>query len=232
MNVNQQHTQDFDKANLDGVLAGELNKLSLNDRTQVQEELHCCSSMAIKETPCLVERSISEFSQKTMKLVSSGDLGSKEFQQLFAFNLGFLHCSAVCLKYLRVDFFKIESAAKRMVTHFELLFRHFGPIALQRPLRLSDLDKEEQNALKAGSVQFLPCRDKAGRLIIVHQGSIEGTTDYQRVSEPSMETEYWTQNISWPLFSCSVESDALLSLCHGRRLGYPETWACDYLCCQ
>merc|ERR1712232_1100141 len=38
-----------------------------------------------------------------------------------------------------------------------------------RPLRYDDLGKEGRDAAKAGLVQVLPSRDRAGRLVVVHQ---------------------------------------------------------------
>lgn len=167
---------------LESVLAKELHKLTVNDRNLVQEEIHCVSSMAVKEVPSMVDNALAEIRERTTAVVSAGEIGTDEFRRQFSSNPQFVHSKAICLKYLRVDFFDVGLATKRMMNHLELLFRYFGPVALQRPLRFSDLVKKEQDAFRGGSFQLLPSRDKAGRLVLVHQTSVEGANHHQRVS--------------------------------------------------
>ena len=77
---------------------------------------------------------------------------------------------------------RLLPAAARLTLHAELLFKLFGPEALMRPLRFSDLSKSEQNEIKAGIYQILPSRDRAGRLVAFNRGNnTEGITNNNRV---------------------------------------------------
>ena len=81
------------------------------------------------------------------------------------------------------DLFHVKLAARRMLNHLELMFKFYGPVALHRPLRYADLNREEQDCIRKGPIQILPSRDKAGRLMIVFQGSLENVTQFQRVGQ-------------------------------------------------
>jgi hypothetical protein len=205
----QQHLAKDDK-DLEAVMASELNALTLNDRNLVQEEIHCVRSMAVKETPTLVNDALERIRQRTTQISLEGICGSDAFREAFALNLPYVHSPEICLKYLRVDFFEVELAAMRMMNNLELLFRYFGLIALQRPLRFSDLDKEEQDCFRAGSVQILSRRDRGGRLVTVHQETAEGVNDYQRVRVRSTFGSRFFLLLftafSWPV--CSAPSSA------------------------
>ena len=73
------------------------------------------------------------------------------------------------LKFLRADFYDPKKAAHRYLRCLEGLLKYFGSYALQRPLMYADLGKEAQSAARAGYVQILPSRDRAGRLVVVSQ---------------------------------------------------------------
>jgi hypothetical protein len=70
------------------------------------------------------------------------------------------------LMFLRAVRFDAQQAAVRLVSLMERKLEYFGVAALARPLRLSDLDKDELTVLKSGKVQLLPSRDSAGRAVV------------------------------------------------------------------
>lgn len=173
-------------ADLDAVLAKELNSLSIQDRNRVQEELHCVSSLAVEETPELVTQSLQEFWMQVNQIFVTRSAHSKtmyehDFLQALQMEHSYLHRAETGLKFLRADLFRVESAAHRMVNHNEMLYKYFGPISLHRPLRYSDLTKEEQDCFRVGNQQILPSRDRNGRLVMVMQGALEGVEDRVRV---------------------------------------------------
>ena len=71
-----------------------------------------------------------------------------------------------CLMFLRADRFDAREAAARMVRYYEEKLHMFGNEPLARDLLMSDLNEEERSSLKAGYIQLLPGRDRAGRAII------------------------------------------------------------------
>ena len=177
-------TEDAEFVN---VLATELNSLSLQDRNRVQEELHCVSSLALEETPELVEKSLGELWMRVREiLISRTQYGNttyeQDFLQALQHDLTYIARKETGLKYLRADLFQVEKAAHRMVNHNEMMYKYFGPIVLHRPLRYSDLNKEEQDCFRVGNQQILPSRDRNGRLVLVMQGALEGVEHRVRVS--------------------------------------------------
>jgi len=161
------------------VLANELTALSLNDRTKVQEEIHCVRSMAVQETPVLVDDALEQLRREAISLVDSA--GGNVFVDALVLGSPYVQSQEFGLKLLRADFFNVKLAARRMLNHLEVLFKFYGPAALHRPLRFSDLSKEEQECIRKGSIEILPSRDKAGRLILILQGSMKNVTQIQRV---------------------------------------------------
>lgn len=69
-------------------------------------------------------------------------------------------------KFLRSCEYDGLKAAKKLVEHMETKRRLFGDELLGRDINLSDLSVSDMNCLKSGGVQFLPDRDKAGRMIL------------------------------------------------------------------
>jgi hypothetical protein len=156
---------------LDAVLAGELNGLSLNERNLVQEEIHCVRSLAMEETPEMVAEALHSLRERALK-VSIPGVKTTAYQQALDLDSPFIQSRVFALKYLRSVFFNVEEAAGKMVNHLEILFKLFGPVVLKRPLRFLDLNKEDQDCLRTGGHQILPSRDKFGRLVMVFQGDV------------------------------------------------------------
>jgi hypothetical protein len=163
-------------------LANELTSLSLNDRTKIEEEIHCVKSLAVPETPERVEDALEKLQREASSLVGTG--GGNVYLDALVMDSPYVQSRDFGLKFLRADFFNVKLAARRMLNHLELMFKFYGPVALQRPLRYSDLTKEEQDCVRKGPLQILPSRDKAGRLILIFQGSLANVTQFQRVRTP------------------------------------------------
>jgi hypothetical protein len=164
---------------IEAALANELTALSLNDRTKVLEEIHCVTSLAVQETTSLVDDSLEKLRREASSLVGIG--GGNVYVDALVMDSPYVQSRDFELKFLRSEFFNVKLAARRMLNHLESLFKFYGSAALQRPLHYSDLSKEEHDCIRKGSLQILPSRDKAGRLILIFQGSMDNVTSFQRV---------------------------------------------------
>jgi hypothetical protein len=164
---------------IEAALANELTALSLKDRANVLEEIHCVKSLAVQETPALVEVALEKLQREVSSLIGSG--GGNVYADALVMDSLYVQSHDFGLRFLRAYFFNVKLAARRMLNHLELLFKFYGPEALQRPLRYSDFTREEQEYIRKGCSQILPFRDKAGRLIQIFQGSFENVTHFQRV---------------------------------------------------
>jgi hypothetical protein len=67
--------------------------------------------------------------------------------------------------FLRNDYYDAQKAAMRLVKFMEGMLQYFGPLALTRPVYMSDLDSDDLATLKSGVMQVLPARDRTGRVV-------------------------------------------------------------------
>lgn len=109
------------------------------------------------------------------------------------------------MKFLRAELFDIPKAAARYIICIDFLVDYFGLVALQRPLYLQDLDKDEQKLLRSGRLQLLPSRDRFGRRIIVFLGHVgKGYSHRNRVR--TMCLHDFVCSYFQPLLACRIES--------------------------
>jgi hypothetical protein len=205
----QQQQLEASEENVDVLLSNELKSLSVQDRNNIQEEIHGVHFMTVQETTPFVQSKLQEFdlyivgrmmggmtndnnNDNTMTETTKRGLEAYEKairrqqqqqQQTPSSSSSSLYiCSeSFRLTFLRADLFDMSKACSRYIHHIYLLEKYFGPVALQRPLRYSDLTKNEQDIFKVGSAQVLPSRDRSGRLIAVHYGSMGGDSGPSRV---------------------------------------------------
>lgn len=156
---------------IDKLMAREIDRLSIQDRNAIYEEIHGVSIMAIEENPQLLEESLKNFQIELDKIDSKlkhaydlianqeTDYLSKQIIQGKDFRLRFLRCVS----------FDPSEAAERMVQFLELLRRVYGIEALKKFDGTMDFfiaENSEQAAFRAGYIQLLPFRDRSGRRIL------------------------------------------------------------------
>lgn len=177
---------------IDALLAKEMYQMSFDDRNRIQEELHGVRSLAQPESTQVVADAVSVLRSELdvqARALAAGIVDEAKWAFCQAVSLPasqiYLKSQELCLRYLRADRLDPTAASIRMVRHLRLLHKYFGIFALQRPLRLSDLLKQEQDVLRAGNNQVLLSRDRAGRLIAFSYGSMpsDGISDASRVGQ-------------------------------------------------
>ncbi|KAG7373941.1 hypothetical protein IV203_013036 [Nitzschia inconspicua] len=186
---------------VDSMLAKALYRMSVDDRNRIQEELHGVRNLAKAESPQSLDTAVAmlrgEFDFGVQKWAATANQSTWSFCNdiVMPASQVYVKSREMCLRYLRADRMNPKSASVRMLNHLRLLHKYFGPESLHRPLRLSDLVKQEQDLLRAGNNQVLLSRDRTGRLIIFSQGSTstEGVTDASRL------------RVSMYFFSCLAE---------------------------
>jgi hypothetical protein len=169
----QQHPDDVFLRQLslvEEMHAQEMYQLSQQERERIQEEVHGVTSMLVEETPDLITSSLQQFDAH---LARSTATRSPENVAYFVAKEQPESCQYVLtnrdmhLKFLRADLFDSAKAVRRYLCNIQVLYKYFGIVALQRPIRFSDLGKEEQTDYKTGHFQVMTARDRAGRLILV-----------------------------------------------------------------
>lgn len=172
------------------LLSQELLKMSLHDRTDVQEEIHGVQCLSVEESPELVQRALQDFQKQ---LDALPDFKKKTYIQIASVAKEAKnqhrrnHSSQIQpppppkhyaiddkdfrLRFLRAELFDSKRAVLRFVNYFEFVHEFWGfGIVSQRQIRLSDFSKEELKFFKKGYFQLLPFRDRSGRRVVVILG--------------------------------------------------------------
>eukprot|EP00980_Cylindrotheca_fusiformis_P031288 scaffold26125_cov162-Cylindrotheca_fusiformis.AAC.1 len=147
---------------VDEIIASELQKLSLEEREKVYEDVHGVSDM-IEETPEMIASCLEQMDHE-VELSNDKDayeqakLQSPSFVSNRLFRLAFLRCTL----------FNPKRAAQRFVQYFSYKLETFGAEKLVKSrITLEDIGKDAARVLEFGTVQVLPQRDSKGRAVLV-----------------------------------------------------------------
>ncbi len=157
--LNENQTKD-----VESLLSSELMRLSINDRTAIEEEIHGVSCLAPEETPQFLDMSLRQLLAMLNDLPSDVSVGYRQSQ---GFQNTYVNSADFLLRFLRCELFDVQKAALRIAKFLDLCIEYFGVYALQRPIMLSDFNKEELKYFRSGRVQFLPFRDRSGRRVAI-----------------------------------------------------------------
>eukprot|EP00537_Pseudo-nitzschia_pungens_P014741 CAMPEP_0172401532 /NCGR_PEP_ID=MMETSP1061-20121228/50627_1 /TAXON_ID=37318 /ORGANISM="Pseudo-nitzschia pungens, Strain cf. pungens" /LENGTH=564 /DNA_ID=CAMNT_0013135203 /DNA_START=216 /DNA_END=1910 /DNA_ORIENTATION=+ len=154
--------------NTENMVSKSLMKLSFDDRSAIEEEIHGVSCMAREETQELIKESLANFDLELEKIDHKpGYLKAKELALANSSrdSCCWLATREFKLRFLRCELFDAQKAASRFVRCHDFLFDLYGEYALRRPIRMTDLNREEMAFLRDGQYQLLPYRDRSGRRI-------------------------------------------------------------------
>lgn len=153
--TNKEEKSGEDPHNL---LVEELNTLSLQERQEVEEEIHGVANES-KEDDQFVEEKLEELNLQINKI-------RKKPAYDFALFLcpAYVTDRAFCLMVLRSESFDVGLTAKRVVIYFEVKLELFGIDKLVRDITYEDLD-EDDRANVEGSHWWLKAKDSAGRCL-------------------------------------------------------------------
>jgi len=165
------------------LLSRELLKLSLADRTAIQEEIHGVRCLAVRETPELILNGLEEFRIELDKFPKDQKrtyeecrvramLYRDEEDSCYALHDSFK------LRFLRIELFDAAKAVQRFVSYLEFVREFWGAdIALKRVIRFSDFNKVEMKLFRKGYFQVMPFRDHSGRRVITLLGGFTPDVD-------------------------------------------------------
>jgi hypothetical protein len=141
-------------------LAQDLNKISLNEREKVFEDLHGVSGL-VDESPELVASCLAELEHRIANI-----RGRSAYNAAVSKDSSYTSSRYLRLKFLRAEHFDCKKAAARLVGFFEKKLELFGLDSLARDLLISDLNEEDRKCLQSGLMTLVPEKDKAGRGIM------------------------------------------------------------------
>ena len=146
---------------IDAFIAKELNKMSMQERQKIFEEIHGVDRI-VEETPEFLSEKLDALQEEVLKIHPK-----IAYEMAVQHDKTFVFKNTFRLTFLRADMFDPIKASKRLVTFFECRLALFGSHLLTKSLTLQDLDKDDMATLKSGYFQILPQRDTAGRAVLV-----------------------------------------------------------------
>jgi hypothetical protein len=171
---------------IDKILAMELNQLSLEEREDINHEIHGVHTLAVPETPEFVTQKLEEMEDHLLKggmnQPTSSPMVTQQpthqphhrpiafdnvYEEALLLGSQYIHDRTFRIMFLRSELFDASKAASRLVRFLQLLRDYFGEQALLRlPYgTLQDLTADEIQFLKKGIIHVLPSRDNLGRRI-------------------------------------------------------------------
>jgi hypothetical protein len=147
-------------------LASSSSPASASASASASVQSNCSSNPSSKISLFSGETSIAFESNDFNPTSSSNNNNNNNNKYSYVISRGFR------IKFLRAELFDVKKAAARYLICIDFLVDYFGLVALQRPLYLKDLDKDEHILLKEGRCQLMPSRDRFGRRIIVFLGAM------------------------------------------------------------
>eukprot|EP00536_Pseudo-nitzschia_multiseries_P003472 jgi/Psemu1/236728/estExt_Genewise1.C_540002 len=171
----EEHVENERKSQI--IISKALLNLSFNDRNAIEEEIHGVSCMAIEETPEIIEESLANFESeiekiehkpgylKAQNLVFANNSNSNSNSNSSSHPRSWLSRKEFKLRFLRSELFDAKKAALRFARCHDFLLETYGEFALRRPIRMTDLSREDMAFLREGQYQLFPYRDRSGRRI-------------------------------------------------------------------
>lgn len=144
----------------ESVLAKTLNSMSLQERSQVLEDVHGVSK-PIDETPAFLSKSLAALDEAIA--LEKTPLYENALMQ----NRKYLEDNAFRLMFLRSVSFNVASAATRLMSFLKQKALYFGEEKLTKEITLEDLSVDDMESLESGAIQVLPEKDTAGRGVLV-----------------------------------------------------------------
>jgi hypothetical protein len=144
----------------DALLARELNRLSMQEREQVNYDVHGVAELMPEGSEFISTRLVQlelELAKITEKVA---------YSQALMQDPNFVKNRDFRIRFLRAGRFAAAEAAVRMVRHFQYKMELFGAGKMVKDIEIDDLDSEDIKVLESGFIQLLPVRDRAGRAIM------------------------------------------------------------------
>eukprot|EP00934_Nitzschia_sp_Nitz4_P005223 Nitzschia sp. Nitz4//scaffold37_size175936//85170//86912//NITZ4_002048-RA/size175936-processed-gene-0.223-mRNA-1//-1//CDS//3329549794//5213//frame0 len=156
--------QEVEPNDIDALVARQMADLSLQERDKVFFDIHGVADK-VQETPDFLDEKLGEFRLELDRLSLSAD--SEAYRLAEEQSPAYVGDAAFQLSFLRADLFDVNKAALRFVRHFQAKLDLFGEALLGKKITQDDLDEDALRVLYSGYTQYLPLRDRGGRLVHV-----------------------------------------------------------------
>jgi hypothetical protein len=157
------HKKTQDKA-VEEYIQEDFTSLSVDDCTEITQEIDGTSCMAVVETTELLESSLAKLKIELDSIPYKKKVGYQQSQKL---PRTYINETSFRLRFLRSQSFDEKGAAIRLVRYCDFVLELFGSFALERRIQLNDFNKQEMKWLLKGYIQLMPFRDQSGRRVIL-----------------------------------------------------------------
>lgn len=155
------------QAEVDSLVARDMNALSSEDREQILHDIHGIADFP-GEDPHLLDAKLNELDSAINAIPKK-----PAYQEALAASESYVKDRSFCLKFLRADRLDPQRAGRRMVNFFEYKKELFGQDRLAKNITMDDLNFDDMAVIQNGHMQFLPERDMAGRVIFCNIQSLQ-----------------------------------------------------------
>ena len=146
---------------VESLLAKAMNKMSMDERNKVIEDVHGVSRV-INEFPSFVAEKLQAFDLEIQQ--SKTEVYDMAYEQ----SREYVEDPNFRLMFLRSVLFDVPAATNRLMGFFQQKMLYFGPEKLTKDITIMDLSDDDMRIAESGIIQVLPERDRAGRIIICY----------------------------------------------------------------
>lgn len=143
----------------DHFLASEMNKLSVEERSNALNDLHCVGE-ELKETPEMVEQALVEFEQVVQE--EKTNVYEMAIQQ----NQSFVQEPSFRLTFLRSNLYDVRQSVRKMMNLLRYKALYFGNDKIGRDITLDDLNEDDMELMLSGLYHIQEGRDRTGRIVV------------------------------------------------------------------
>eukprot|EP00980_Cylindrotheca_fusiformis_P012697 scaffold3103_cov136-Cylindrotheca_fusiformis.AAC.35 len=149
-----------DKKHLDSYLATTVTQLSARERETALEDLHGIATCPEEELEAM------EAALRRLDAHLNDIKAGTAYEEAEQMDLSHVSDRAFRVMFLRGTRYDPKKAAKQMIAFFNSKLKIFGRDLLAKHITMGDLDEDDREAIRGGSLQVLPERDRSGRQII------------------------------------------------------------------
>ncbi|CAJ1932732.1 unnamed protein product [Cylindrotheca closterium] len=150
---------------IDAILSAALNGLSFQERQKQQEDLHGVNDEIVEEA---------NFIDHSLKDLDSHLIRTKQgsvYEKAETMNPEYVHDRGFRNMFLRGNRYDTKATADQMLRFFAIKEQLFGEQKLTKDITIDDLDDDDKEALKAGSIQFAG-KDRSNRVLFLQLPSL------------------------------------------------------------
>mmetsp|Transcript_24913 Transcript_24913/g.61281 ORF Transcript_24913/g.61281 Transcript_24913/m.61281 type:complete len:166 (-) Transcript_24913:825-1322(-) len=144
---------------IEGFLASEMNKLSVQERSNALDDVHCVGD-ELEETPEMIEEALAEFDEVLQREMNS------IYKMAVKQNREYVEDPEFRLKFLRANLHDAGKSVRQMLDFLRYKATYFGNEKVARDITLDDLNEEDKKLLLSGLQHIQEGRDRMGRFIL------------------------------------------------------------------